>query len=76
MGKRSLSDPPPLADKVATMARFDNLPFSVRRALASAAFQIHPQAAEKQLGRGVSGERCAENLTANDPHRSRAGGGQ
>ncbi|WP_223565288.1 hypothetical protein [Agrobacterium tumefaciens] len=74
MGKRSLY-PPPVADKAATMARFDALPSAVRRAIASAAFQIHPQAAEKRLGRGVSPERCAESLLANDPHRSgRAGG--
>jgi len=74
MGKRSLY-PPPVADKAAAMARFDALPAVVRRALASAAFQIHPQAAEKRLGRGVSPERCAETLLANDPHRpNRAGG--
>lgn len=76
MGKKQLHHPPPIADKVATMTRFDALPVEVRRAIAlDAAFQIHPQAAEKRLSRGVSPKRCAEILIANDPHRpGRAGG--
>ncbi|WP_406568482.1 DUF6525 family protein [Agrobacterium salinitolerans] len=67
--------PPPNPEKAATMRRYDALPPATRRAISSAAFQIHPQAAEKMLGRGMTGERCAENLTRTDPHRpDRAGG--
>lgn len=59
-------DVPPLADKVATMSRFDALPSVVRCAISGAAFQFHPQAAEKKLARGILGPRCAEILQEND----------
>lgn len=61
--------PPPLPEKTVLMRRFDALPPATRRAISSAAFQIHPQAAEKMLARGVSDERVGANLAANDPNR-------
>lgn len=68
--------PPPLPEKAVLMRRFDALPPAARRAISSAAFQIHPQVAEKMLARGVSGERVAENLTDGDPHRPKRKGGR
>ncbi|WP_432331071.1 hypothetical protein RMS29_028410 (plasmid) [Agrobacterium rosae] len=59
--------PPPNPDKAATMRRFDDLPTDARRAMSSAAFQFHPQAAEKLLARGIPGPRVGEMLTASDP---------
>lgn len=56
-------------EKPDVMCRFDALPADVRRAISNAAFQYHPQSAEKILKRGVESERCAELLIVNDPHR-------
>ncbi len=58
--------PPPNPEKAATMRRFDALPVDARRAISGAAFQFHPQAAEKMLARGVSGKRVGEKLKASD----------